>query len=1284
LLVNGFILPAAPGDIQIMPMKVRSVADEEKVDDLLSKRAFERGDGVDLGSFIITPESNSESDDTDNQSKPESEEDKHIETDEAMGDISEIFSADDSISSINRDGTVDKKPEMDSVTSIAVKGEKRLHFGLMIAMVITWSVIGAIVGTALNPTLGATGLLSMAVFGLYLGERWIPRSEMHLLGVTWIIISMKLLYGLAIDAYHWDWIDANQLGIALLSIIALNIYIAQRHDEDAIAAQATLVLLAVGSAAGALYGEFGVAIMIAIGTVALHGMALLRNSGNLASLGIASSNIWVGLHALSDNWYIFDLQILSFENPLHLFLLMCFVTSLNAVMATRFARESNWFSKALSGAGIGNPGLWSVSVGLGMIGALMAIAAHRTETGYALAQLIMLLSAFGASYLVVRGVSWTRLAPFILWPSPLLITLLILLVNGQLTAPSFIGPYAIFAAIAALLTAGAFIRDQSSVSNHVLWTGSIVIVILLTLLIPASNSAGGARILLISQALLWCGLAGLAIKRQAPSLAGTAVLAPWLWLMIFATDLESRIISDDLILMSIDIWDLSYYMLLLIVMQIPINLSLGKTGVNLAAGLVGLSEIGARLRDSGLLRLWNLGFIFALLTILMIARPDGLPAFGLIGLMGILLFTHSTVIRMDRHQGTPRIILGTWALTAIILQWRFGFASAWILQLTIGSWLILSWSDRLAHDKQLGKEVGTNPLLPGQLITLVIGLMALMALIISLEKVIATPLIGSSDFFTPIIELRIFTITLLLAIAVIYLPRAPRLEKLLPPALASTAALVAMLIAASVNEDTISISLTVVGFVSTGAWLAAQGEIRSGLAAVAEKKDRIQRLEAKRELVKNVETSSSGMKMIDPELLELESKQQQRAVRRSISDEYDLEAGDIHHQPTIVITFILVTIFASAWLAYGSDYGLLLILFASALSILFIAIARWRSSQIGLQLPDFAGIEMPIAIAMGGLALIHITGRLSSGVVEQADQWSQLTLFIALISLAGIGLLGRDDLGLRLPSALEGVILLMVIARVITALMGVDSIRIDPTFFSQTSWRLPFTVIEVSLLSIVALDAWVENERRHRGMPDHRGAAGRLAWMAIIAMISVGPAALLVACFSAYRGWNWLQPGVVVGAALVLVWSWSELSFWIEPLKETTALVSIAIGGMAMILVAWSIQSNNGLWTASGIWISHLLLPAAIFAFREEADQWLVVAILIVSMVAWISGVLTLRRGFRTLGAVDLLLAWLIAGKLLIAGASILMALTMLIATAVLLGVVTWLSQAREEELAIT
>ena len=106
---------------------------------------------------------------------------------------------------------------------------------------------------------------------------------------------MKLFYGLVLDAWHWGWFDgspfgANQtLGLGLMSVVSLNVAIAQRHDEDAIAAQATLILLLVGSAAGALYGELGVASMIAFGTVLMHGLAIYRGSGNLASLGIASS-----------------------------------------------------------------------------------------------------------------------------------------------------------------------------------------------------------------------------------------------------------------------------------------------------------------------------------------------------------------------------------------------------------------------------------------------------------------------------------------------------------------------------------------------------------------------------------------------------------------------------------------------------------------------------------------------------------------------------------------------------------------------------------------------------------------------------------------------------------------------------------------------------------------------------------------------------------------------------------------------------------------------------------
>ena len=78
----------------------------------------------------------------------------------------------------------------------------------------------------------------------------------------------------------------------------------------------------------------------------------------------------------------------------------------------------------------------------------------------------------------------------------------------------------------------------------------------------------------------------------------------------------------------------------------------------------------------------------------------------------------------------------------------------------------------------------------------------------------------------------------------------------------------------------------------------------------------------------------------------------------------------------------------------------------------------------------------------------------------------------------------------------------------------------------------------------------------------------------------------------------------------------------------------------------------------------------------------MMVLVLAVSTTSWLIGVITLRRAWRVFGALDLLLAWMIAGILVLAGANNLMILIMLIATAILLGLVTWLGQKYEQEIA--
>ena len=164
-------------------------------------------------------------------------------------------------------------------------------------------------------------------------------------------------------------------------------------------------------------------------------------------------------------------------------------------------------------------------------------------------------------------------------------------------------------------------KHQTAVSDHVLWAGGLVIVTLLTLLIPADKAGDGSRVLLASQGVVWIGLSYLAVKRDSPSIAGTAVIAPWLWLLFFATDAENRLVSADFIPIAIAEYDLAIWMGVLLIQQVWVNIEHGETGLNIASRLAGLSEFNARLRDSAVLQLWNLSFLFTLFVTWAVTRP---------------------------------------------------------------------------------------------------------------------------------------------------------------------------------------------------------------------------------------------------------------------------------------------------------------------------------------------------------------------------------------------------------------------------------------------------------------------------------------------------------------------------------------------------------------------------------------------------------------------------------------------------------------------------------------
>jgi hypothetical protein len=1239
----------------------------------------------------------------------------------AVGEITSLFSSgkdeQHAPGAVQSDGTVLQAPEMDSVTDLAVHGEKRLSFGLLVAMVLTWSAIGAIVGTVLPEIPSGLGLLGMGIFGLYLGERWIPNPNMRLLGVTWVIISMKLFYGLAIDAWHWGWFDVSPygasetFGASLIGIVSLNIFLAQRHNEDAIAAQATLILLLVGSAAGALYGEIGIAVMIGLGTLLMHGLAIYRKSGNLASLGIASSYLWVGVHALSRNWSLFGIDIVPFEDGLLLFLLMTCVTATNAIMAARFVRAENWFSKAFEAMGLGKPALWSVSVSLGMIGALLAITAHRLETGYALAQLMLLISAFSGSYLVVRGVDVKKLAPYIIFPAPFLLIGLSLYTSGvmNITLPLNLDGYSLYAVFTALFTVFALLRNQTAVSDHVIWLGGLSVVLLLTLLIPAGDANNGARLLLLTQGIVWIGLSGLAVYRSSPSIAGTAVLGPWVWLLLFATNADARLISADFIPISINEFDLFLWLSLLVVQQIWVNLRHGEVGLNLAARLVGLSEVGARFRDSGLAKLWNLSFLFSVVVTWAIVRPGALPMYGVVIILGSLLVGHSLMVYFERHLGKPQTLMGFWGIFALLLSWTYGQSSFWALSLVASSGILLKASDRRRAGGATESELERLEALPGQLLTMMMGFLTAFFVMIALDPLNTIPLTGTEHMLDKETNL-LFLMVIGLVALVLYLLRAATLEKLLPPAISAVGLIVAMALAGQSIAVEIVVLAAVLAFVGSGAYLAVQGEFRAGLRALTKKENRLQRLNEKQERIQAFieatglegtdkfeieaqegdETESSprsNLRLIDTELLSLAEKQRKRQKRSGSTGQHDLYIGDIHHQPTIVLLFLGTTILATTFFSFTTGWTQFALSFSVLVSMLFVGLSRIRANQIGLRLPDILGIEVPIAIGMIGLVLVHVAGRASNSVVELEDA-SHLLIFIGgLVLLAGLGLLGRNDLGMRIPNALEGVIYLAALDRVICILVGGEvpiPFATNPFEGTFLTWTVPLVSIEILAVLAVLIFDWVEGKRIHHDLSDHRGAGGRTVWMVMIAMLSFGPAGVVVLALSARRGVWWTQPAVVLMAWLLIPFVYQSAAIWLTDVLAfslpTTGIIATSLGLLSVVFVAWTVQTRQGLWLPVGLWATHLLLIGS--SFSHGNLLFAVFFILLASTVSWVSGVLTLRKAWRVIGALDLVLSWIIAAVIIIQGAAVEVLLAILIASAALLGLVTYLTQTHEGEMA--
>ncbi len=1203
-----------------------------------------------------------------------------VPEDEAIGDIFDPFSTENSDSPgvMNPDGSVDYASENDLITQFSTDGDRGINWILMVTMIVLYSAISIQVGRTFGPLSGTLVLSLLAIVGFGLGEVWVPKERMRLLGITWIIISMKILYGLAIELRHWGIIEEDvYLGLVLLLLVVVNIFVAYRHDHDAIAAQSTLVLLAIGSTAGTEFGEEGVAIMILIATILLHGIAINRNSGNLASLGIAASNLWIGMHAATSGFELGQLRILPLDTPLLLFLLLMAVSAMNAVMAARFAKEENWFSKGFKTLGLGKPGLWGVSISLGMIGAFLVVASYREDLGYALGIVTFLSGSFGGSYLVVRGVEKFRVAiPLI--SSGFILTMLLLLIGSEEQIFRF-SSFEIFTILGASSTGFVILRDQESVSDRVLWLGSVVVLAILVLLVPDSSSGGdGGMVLLGALSILHVGTAVLAIKRNSPALSGVTVLLPWSWLLVegfleegFRTVMLANEISEWEGFVELSPGPLAAYLGISSVLLLLVNVRMGSEGVNLASRFMGVSEISASLRDSGILNLWSIGLWLPMITVLFLGQFGDFTTVSIVTIFSILVAVHVLGELMGQRNSRVDVMISIIAITSLAIQWRHGLDEIMLLLLCVSLSFILFFGED--DHFGLGLTVMSAPML------------------ISLSGVEPSNVLDTPTWFSnwsngqSIPSVEIVAVICSTAMLFVYLPRAEKMDNMLKPAAAALILLVVTNIMTIDSGSIIARGSSVSMFVLSSFWLISRGEIRSELRTAA-LRDSIVASTRKfdnDESITGYESNPSSMSTYNPRIAEMAEKRKSSREKTEADDISELLTSDLSHNPLVGLFVILIALSVAVIFSAIGEGGLMLIP-TGAFACVVVVMIRNRTRGLELSLPHFLGMEMPIAVSISGISLALAVGHIIP-VNSSPDELLDLAVASVLILvLVIISLIHQKNLLDRIEIAIDWFVFPILSARLMASIVlgGISfPFTVDPFNGDLISFTIPWVLLESLLVLCVLLQYWVYEKKEGLGGKVIGGYGIGIRAIAVV-FLSFGPAGLLASAGAALRSLSSSQPiglGISLQSGVLAVLA---LTAWNSSLYAIFGEFILVLGLMMIIACAITVPLELENWTMVLATDGHILSIVGALYLGMIGGLNLPMILIFMSTVVWVVGILQLRRSLRIWGLADLIAAILcclvFASNEIIQSDKLFLGMIILAAE---LGIVAWLSLENQEDL---
>ena len=1138
------------------------------------------------------------------------------------------------------------------------QSERKISWAMMSIMVIVYSALSLLIGLVLDPLAAIPLLLLLASFGLFLGERWIGKGELNLLGVTWVIISMKILYGTALELNRWEvWgllpIGLSEVGIALCMLVIFNVLLAYRHNSDAIAAQATLVLLAIGSTAGSVAGEDGVIAMILVAVLLLHGLAIHRSSGNLASLGIAASNLWVGMHALTDGFEIGSLTVVSLDHPLKLFMAMVVVNGTNAMVATRFSSSPNWFSSALEHSGIAKPGLWGISVMLSMIGALMVVGSVRENLAFASAIILLLAISYFSSYLVVRGSSKRSVWMLSSISLSCLIATLLGLENGLFSLS--LDPYWAFSAGGAIALAGMLVVHQGKVSNTVLWTGSIGISVLLLVLIPLDGSIEhGLAWVLVIFGMMHAAGGWLAIKRGSASLAGVAALTPWIWPTVlividevgvtFSSARSSGGAANGALEIGGDLF--VAYLAMSLILSVFVCSRFGDSSLNISSGIIGTSEISASIKQSGTLNLWNLALWIPVSSTALLFLSGYLTSLEAPLILMVISIGHawfsSIGIRPDSSMSIP-IFVG---LGGVLLQWIGADASMLILVIALGILVPLALSSWESSKDWVGLCVQSGPvllLMPGASLGSYEASVGWIP-----DPIICAVLVGIST--SAVGMFRTSVQNSILPVATVIMAHS------------------SMLCVLTVLDGRVEGIATAFGvFGVSSIWFVTRGEILRELKAIAER-------DRRREEVLSMGSSTSEQDVHRPVV----------EVHKSAGASGQSYVDEVRHFPMIAIGVIGIVCASLVLASFILGPQPILVLSAGSFLVIIVALEGARVRRIGVGMSNTLGSDATHAVAVIGVGCAIVFGHTnpSSSVNDLTD----LGVAIPVILLLGIATFANGKKGLLERRSVVDWIVYPLTAIRVAGFVIIGSLpaplSVDPLEGGLLEWVYPFMLLEFVLILAIILDVLVDAQsRKGNSNVGVRNGFREVVFVFSIILLSWGPAGILAVMRGLYSSMKDRRTREAGAIALLLPVSIVSL----EPsLSFISSVVdSLIIGELLvfMLILFAGMFVNIERWVAPSVQNAHiLLLIVSLTILRLEIG---VILLILVSSVVWSYGILKLRRGLRVLGLVDLVIASFGGVMLWLSDMSATWLLILTTSVSIELAIILWLSQRDMEVLEI-